>query len=306
MTSVVKQSALIMGVLIDQKSRNKARRARRRRSPHKNGKKAKSIVKTRLYTSKTEMPSKSLIRPGTGLGQIALFMNGSLALATFVLGLLQTHAVAAPMERIDQRQIGIDLTTGTLAIGGGSDQKLAQVVTAGTSGLLTAVGIPLAGNGTLDLEIQGVTAHQPNGNILAAQSFDGSAFPDFFTDPQGFRRLELAQPIFFSAGTSFAFVLSAPGAQQGDSFGVLQGPVGDSYSGGDAFFDARPNAMGVWAPFSDFGRDDLPFETFVQTVPDRLPAWSVNTLLVSLLSIFQKRRSSSALYPLWVIRGALG
>jgi hypothetical protein len=211
-------------------------------------------------------------------------------MTTFVFGLLQANAVAALVAKLDQRQTGIDLTTGTLAIGGGSDQKLVQVVTAGTSGLLTGVGIPLAGNGTLVLEIQGVTAHQPSGNILEAQSFDGSAFPDFFTDPQGFRRLELAQPIFFSAGTSFAFVLSVPGAQQGESFGALQGPLGDPYSGGDAFFDSRPNQIGLWVPFSDFGRNDLPFETFVQTVPDRLPAWCADALLVALLAMFRGGR----------------
>jgi hypothetical protein len=45
---------------------------------------------------------------------------------------------------------------------------------------------------------------------------------------------------------------------------VWAGPVGDPYTGGHAWFDARPNAPHVWVRANvGTGRDDLPFQTFV-------------------------------------------
>ncbi len=56
---------------------------------------------------------------------------------------------------IDQEQPVIDTTVGGLAIGGGSQQQLAQVVTAGITGRLTAVRFPVAcSTGSLTVEMQ--------------------------------------------------------------------------------------------------------------------------------------------------------
>jgi len=41
--------------------------------------------------------------------------------------------------------------------------------------------------------------------------------------------------------------------------------MGDSYPGGEAFFDARPNTAGVWVPLGP-PRVDLPFQTLVDRV----------------------------------------
>ena len=71
---------------------------------------------------------------GFGLGVSAYF------LAMFVF---QLPAGAALI--IDQENLVIDDTTGNFAIGGLSEQKLAQVVTAGISGNLAEVRFPIGG-----------------------------------------------------------------------------------------------------------------------------------------------------------------
>src|ERR1051326_6178972 len=72
----------------------------------------------------------------------------------------------ASASLIDQQQPVIDLTVGGLAIGGDSQQKVAQVVTAGISGFLTEVRFPITcQSADLIVEIQGVTDQKPNGII---------------------------------------------------------------------------------------------------------------------------------------------
>lgn len=168
---------------------------------------------------------------------------------------------------LDQSQTVLGPGSGPLGIGGSSFQRLAQVVTSGASGSLTAIGLPVAGSGTLRLQIEGVSDGIPNGVVLATQNFPGSSFPDFLADPTGFRHLDLSSPVGFTAGDRFAIVLSALNPPT-DSFGLLSGPLGDPYQGGNGFFESRPNVIGKWTPLGDFGRFDLPFQTYVTPVPE--------------------------------------
>ncbi len=168
---------------------------------------------------------------------------------------------------LDQSQPALDPALIPFGIGGQSEQVLAQVVTAGRSGSLTAIGLPVAGVGTLIVQIQGINGGVPNGTVFASQAILGSSLPDFITDPTGFRQLELATPVDFSAGDRFAIVLKAL-TPSTDSFGFLSGPSGNPYAGGDGFFDSRPNAVGVWVALGDFGGFDLPFQTYVTSVPE--------------------------------------
>src|SRR5262249_13510060 len=79
--------------------------------------------------------------------------------------------VAGEAATIDQQQPIIDSTAGGLAIGGSSEQKLAQVVTAGVSGFLTGIRLPVScGTGQLIVEIQGVDQDIPNGIVLTSES----------------------------------------------------------------------------------------------------------------------------------------
>jgi hypothetical protein len=170
---------------------------------------------------------------------------------------------------VDQEQPIIDITVGGLAIGGNSEQKLAQVVTPGVSGLLTEVRLPVACDSAADLrvEIQGVINGKPDGSVLAAELFAGTDLPSFFPTPGvvTLRSFTFTAPARVEAGQPFAIVLFATGSDPASGCGIFQGPAGDSYSRGNLFFDSRPNASGVWVCVCEFagGRLDLPFQTVV-------------------------------------------
>ena len=168
---------------------------------------------------------------------------------------------------VDQSQYLLKPDSGGDLIGPENGQILAQIVTAGISGALTGIGLPVAGNGsgTLTLQIEGVSGNLPNGTVLASQNFDGANLPIGLPDPSPFVLLILATPVNFSAGEKFAFVLSA---SSGDFFAVLPGAVGDTYPGGDAFYQGQPLPPGQWAPLDSAGPTDLPFETLVEPAPE--------------------------------------
>ncbi len=172
----------------------------------------------------------------------------------------------AAATQVDQQQPVIEITAGGLAIGGGSQQKLAQVVTVGVSGFLTEVRFPIACHSAdLIIDIEGVTDGRPNGIVLNSETFAGVELPAFGPDPVSFRAFSFARPTLFSAGDRFAIVLKSTGTTAFEGCGLFQGPLGDSYAGGDGFFDARPNPEGRWVCLCDFagGRFDLPFQTVV-------------------------------------------
>jgi hypothetical protein len=176
---------------------------------------------------------------------------------------------------VDQQQPVIDVSVGGLAIGGFYDQKLAQVVTAGQSGLLSEVRVPVAcaPAATLYLEIQAVTADQPNGAVLGSQTYPGTDFPPSFpSSGVTLRPIGLSTPVALSAGQRFAIVLDADGPSPFDGCGIFRGPVGDSYAGGHLYFDSRPNTLGVWVCVCEFVGDrfDLPFATLM-TIADSSP-----------------------------------
>jgi hypothetical protein len=160
---------------------------------------------------------------------------------------------------LDQQQSTIDVSVGGLAIGGQSNQKLAQVVTAGISGKLAEVRFPVAcDNGALIVEIQGVSSGQPNGIVLASETIATATLPHFPPNPPSFRALAFSTPASVTAGSPFAIVLKNPTG----GCGVFQGPIGDPYGGGEAYYDAGPNTPGVWLLLGD--RHDLPFQTVVK------------------------------------------
>jgi HYR domain len=174
---------------------------------------------------------------------------------------------ASAVSYVDQEQPLID-TTGALAIGGGSEQKLAQVVTVSHSGALRAVDLAVACNSPseLTIEIQSVdTDGRPNGVLMTLpQNIDRTLLTSAFQ----FTRLELDQWVEVAAGQRLAIVLLSgdPGCAS------ARGPAGDPYTGGDAWFDARPNALG-WVCMCEFAGSafDLPFRTWVEdTIPPEL------------------------------------
>jgi hypothetical protein len=168
---------------------------------------------------------------------------------------------------IDQEEVIVDMTVGGLAIGGPSDEKLAQTFTAAHTGCLTHITVPIGCDPTetLLVQIQQTTGGVPNGTVLLSETFAGSLFPGLSPSSVqgGFRIIEFKKPLFISAGTEYAIVLHAGFA----GCGWFQGPLGDPYLRGHAYFDARPNPPG-WVRNGVFGRDDQPFQTYVE-VTDR-------------------------------------
>lgn len=177
---------------------------------------------------------------------------------------LELAGPASATAVLDQEQPTIDTSAGfVFAIGGGSEQKLAQVVTPGLTGNLTEVDLSLACTGNLTIQIQGVSGGQPNGVVLGT-----FVTPAPLPFPTTFRSYVLPSPVAVTAGVQYAIVLSSAG-----SCGIWPGPVGDPYPGGNAFFDSRPNTPGIWVPLG--GRADLPFRTFVDpgaTIADLIAA----------------------------------
>jgi hypothetical protein len=162
---------------------------------------------------------------------------------------------------LDQEQPTIDTSVGAHVIGGTSQQILAQVVTPGRGGRLTEVRLPVAcSSGNLVVEIRYVssTNGQPVGTAVSAETIDGTTIPASGLPPV-WRRVQLSVPVWVGAGDRIAIVLSSAG-----QCAIWAGPVGGPYTGGNAWFDARPNAPHVWVRGNvGTGRDDLPFQTFV-------------------------------------------
>jgi N-acetylneuraminic acid mutarotase len=160
---------------------------------------------------------------------------------------------------VDQEQPLIDAESGLMyAIGGSSEQKLAQVVTAGVTGSLVDVRFPVGCAGELVIEIQRAADGLPNGEVLGTTVLSAAQVGPH-DSPPGFKPLPLAVPVPLATGEQFAVVLDSPG-----SCGMYLGPVGDPYPGGSAFFDSRPNPPGVWIALSE-GRNDLAFQTVMAT-----------------------------------------
>jgi len=158
---------------------------------------------------------------------------------------------------IDQQQPIIDGTVGGLAIGGYYNQSLAQIVTAGMTGSHLDERFPIAGDsGNLVIEIQGVGPEdKPNGVVLTSQAFDSADYPSQYPSPPTLRSFRFSTPVPFSAGDRFAIVLSASG-----DWGIFQGPPGNPYPGGDAWY--CESAWPAWMPLGT-AAFDLPFQTVV-------------------------------------------
>ncbi|MGZ5492798.1 MAG: hypothetical protein ACXW3E_04630 [Thermoanaerobaculia bacterium] len=171
-----------------------------------------------------------------------------------VLMVITLAAYAQPI--IDQEQAV--LSTTVLAVGGSSEEKLAQVFTAGRSGYLTRVTVPIGctTGAIFNAAIEEAGGGAPSGFIVASETIPGAAFPP----PVGsFRIIEFCKPAFIVKGKQYALTLQVLNPTT-DSCGVVVGPAGDSYTGGVGYFDALPNPPG-WIPM--IPELDLAFQTYV-------------------------------------------
>lgn len=189
-------------------------------------------------------------------------------LVAVIAALLCLAEGMANAQVVDQEQPIIDSTVGDAALGGFYNQQLAQVFTAGRTGLVTGVEFPIecgnfvtAPGGIITLEIRNVIGGLPGDTVLATTTFHPAAFPNFWPNdyPPYLRRMTLSNPTAVTAGEQYAATLQF--ATDNETFcGVSQGPEGDSYYGGDGYY--RENGPYGWAPLGS--RLDMAFRTLMQ------------------------------------------
>jgi hypothetical protein len=171
---------------------------------------------------------------------------------------------------VDQEQ-PVTAAGPTYAVGGSSDQKLAQSFTVGLEGALTEIHLPVScSSGELIVEIQSLdSGGRPSGRTVASGRVPAR---DIGPPLSNFRPISLEEPLDVLPGQHYAIIISNPTG----TCGMLQGPEGNSYGGGTGFFDARPNRPG-WigfkgGPGSPDQPQDLPFKTVVDTTVSSMAA----------------------------------
>lgn len=163
----------------------------------------------------------------------------------------------------DQEQPLIDTEAGFLGIGGESQQKLAQSFTVGVTGELVGLRLPVTGcgNGDLKISLVALAGDRPDEtSVRRTRNFTAEEVGH--PDPGSFQDFLFLSGVTVNAGETYAFTLETVGT---DSFcSISNGPVGDPYSGGNGFFDARPNPPG-WVAQAEFpdAPQDLPFYTLM-------------------------------------------
>lgn len=178
-------------------------------------------------------------------------------------GLLTAGWAAAAL--VDQSQPLVDGSAPAFVVGGATAQVLAQTLTAGVTGRLAAVQLPVGClSGTLTLQVQEVSGGVPSGTVVASHSLPAQSLP---AGPPvvGFLTVTIPGTPFFVAGERFALVLRSSGTCE-----VAAGPLGDSYLGGQGFFRDGTHEPSVWRTLVP--RSDLPFQTLVDA-EGQLPAF---------------------------------
>ncbi len=171
---------------------------------------------------------------------------------------------------LDQSVIGFHETP--LAIGGSSEQMLAQTFVPGISGELSHLELVFSCSvdsvGLLTVAIERVDSDgQPNGDVLGSVSLDSSTLN---MEPIFFREV-IIPGVNLIAGEKYAIVMSADASA---SCASREGPCETcffNYPSGEAFFDARPNPPG-WVAFFPQGMD-LPFYTYMRTAEPTAPRY---------------------------------
>jgi hypothetical protein len=177
-----------------------------------------------------------------------------LACSLNALMLASAHAAKV----IDQLQPNID-TDSILAIGGSSEQKLAQTITVGIAGILKGIYLPInCADGRLKIAINDVVDGAPGTFEYTYNQVRPARITNQITT---FRYFGLPGNLAVEVGDEYAIVIdNATG-----SCGISGSPTGDTYAGGGGFFDARPNPPG-WVQFEETeSRFDLPFMLLIKT-----------------------------------------
>lgn len=193
------------------------------------------------------------------------------ALWSVMVWCVAVSAFAQPSRLVvDQTNAPVADPAFTLAVGGQSDQYLAQTVTVGVPGRLWEVRLPIGcASGELVLEIRDVDAEgKPGPRVFRRLTFDAEShpalFPDVLTDE--FRSLRITgRPLTFSAGDTFSIVVANTDSPTA-TCGVWPAGPDDDYLAGQGWFLGAFGGVRIWYPL-DVGQSnatqDLPFMTVV-------------------------------------------
>ena len=134
-----------------------------------------------------------------------------LLLCLGVLLPMSSVAEAQPASIVDQMQPAT-ISSLTWAIGGDSQQQLAQTVTVGLSGTLEGLMLPIAcASGRLVIEIGALNGEVPGDVVLARRRFDAAEVPAIGSPFRPvFRLFRLGRGLSSAAGDRFAVVLRNP------------------------------------------------------------------------------------------------
>ena len=184
-------------------------------------------------------------------------MRNRVACSVAVALLWCASAEAALVVDQEQSTVLADMSV-VYAVGGSSNQVLAQTVTAGMTGNLAAIELPIGcQDGTLVIEIVSLSGDVPGTTVLGSVSVPSAEIPE-----SEWRRFELDRPIRMSAGDRFAIVLRNPTG----ACGWRRAPEGDLYTGGEGyFFNNTPGTTEPWVliGFIPGETDDMPFRTLI-------------------------------------------
>ncbi|HMC56070.1 MAG TPA: MBG domain-containing protein [Gemmatimonadaceae bacterium] len=165
---------------------------------------------------------------------------------------------------LDQEQ-SQEGTGSTIGLGGTNNQRLAQVVTAGISGKLAQVALPVActsGIGsTVSVRIMNVVEGAPGETVLSSTSVAASSLPSVANGV--FQTFTLDAPATITSGTQFAIVFEVSDPANG-ACSIVPGPSGSSYESGVGYYMSIPENT-PWSPLNPV--TDLPFRTYVIPTP---------------------------------------
>lgn len=144
-----------------------------------------------------------------------------------------------------------------LALGGGSEQRLAQTFTARRTGAVDRVDLVLAcsdteaGSGLVEVALQGVL---PDGSPDGVDRARVAVSKDLLGPPPIAPRPLYLRGTTVEAGERYAIVVAATGADDCAMGGSIWDTGLFGYPHGEAFYDARPNPPG-WLPLGPDSQD---------------------------------------------------
>ncbi len=177
---------------------------------------------------------------------------------------LAAPAVAAPPlpAVVVAEQVDVRMPENTV-LGGGADQRFAQVFRVGAEGYLSHVMLPLQcqAGARVRVTVQDAAAGVPSGVVRTLQDVSGRVLDGVPTGRTvGMRMVEFARPPLLPPG-DYAFTLER--LNKYDCV-LWTGPKGDTYTAGKAYFIAKGNPPYWIELFDAAGPYDLAFQVFLR------------------------------------------